>query len=110
MDDNGNHFLDSNDFRYGLQDYGISLTKEEVEGLMQRFDRDGNGHIDYNEFLRFIRGDMNEARRSWVHKAYDKLDVNHDGKVMLMDIAQLYDASQHPDYKSGKKTKEMIYK
>ena len=29
--------------------------------------------------------------------AYDKLDVNKDGKVTLADIAQLYDASYHPD-------------
>ena len=29
--------------------------------------------------------------------AYDKLDVNKDGKVTLEDIAKLYDASYHPD-------------
>ena len=42
--------------------------------------------------------------------AYDKLAVNHDGKAMLMEIAQLYVASEHPDFKSGKKTIEDIYK
>lgn len=30
MDDNGNHLLDADDFRWGLIDYGISITKEEA--------------------------------------------------------------------------------
>ena len=30
MDDNGNHLLDADDFRWGLIDYGITITKEEA--------------------------------------------------------------------------------
>lgn len=30
MDDNGNHMLEVDDFRWGLMDYGISITKEEA--------------------------------------------------------------------------------
>ena len=56
MDDNGNHKLDLNDFRFGMQDYGISLSKEESLALMKRFDRDGDGMVNYDEFLRFLRG------------------------------------------------------
>ena len=29
--------------------------------------------------------------------AYDKLDVTKDGRVTLEDIAQIYDASEHPE-------------
>jgi Ca2+-binding EF-hand superfamily protein len=41
--------------------------------------------------------------------AYDKLDVNKDGLVKLDDIAQIYDASKHPDVLDGKKSEEQIY-
>jgi hypothetical protein len=44
-----------------------------------------------------------------VRKAYDKLDVNKDGTVRLDDIAQLYDASCHPDVLSGKKDESDLY-
>ena len=108
MDDNGNHMLDVDDFRWGLIDYGISITKEEAVMVLDHFDRDKNGQVDFNEFLRALRvsfikneyilqGDLNNSRRGWVKKAYDKLDVNKDGRVTLEDIAQLYDASYHPD-------------
>ena len=40
--------------------------------------------------------------------AYDKLDVNKDGRVTLEDIAKLYDASYHPDVQSGKKSKDQV--
>jgi len=55
MDENGNHLLDVDDFRWGLKDYGIHLSKEESQQILDRFDRDGNGQVDFNEFLRAIR-------------------------------------------------------
>lgn len=40
---------------------------------------------------------MNEGRKVYVKAAYNKLDVNKDGQVTIKDIAQLFDASSHPD-------------
>ena len=55
MDNNGNHLLDVDDFRWGLKDYGIELTKDEAVAVLNYFDRDKNGQVDYNEFLRALR-------------------------------------------------------
>ena len=44
-----------------------------------------------------------------IKKAYDKLDVNKDGTVKLDDIAQLYDASQHPDVMDGRKSEQDVF-
>ena len=52
---------------------------------------------------------MNDARKHWIRAAYNKLDVNGDGLVKLDDIATLYDASEHPDVKDGRKTPEEVY-
>ncbi len=110
MDENGNHKLDPDDFRWGLYNYGINISKEETKLLMDVCDRNKDGSIDFDEFLRFIRGDLNEARKAIVMQAYAKLDKNHDGKVTLGDIAAIYDASQHPDVRAGKASPEDIYK
>lgn len=109
MDDNGNHQLDVDDFRWGLIDYGISISKDEAAQVLDHFDRDRNGTVDFNEFLFALRGHLNENRKIWVRKAYDKLDVNKDGLVKLDDIAKVYDASQHPDVIDGKKTPDQIF-
>jgi Ca2+-binding EF-hand superfamily protein len=63
MDNNGNGLLDVDDFRWGLMDYGVSLSKEEAQQVMKHFDRDGNGQVDFNEFIRSIRGDINATRK-----------------------------------------------
>jgi calcyphosin len=55
MDDNGNHQLDVEDFRWGFIDYGFNLTQEEAQHLVNYFDRDGNGSVSYDEFLRCLK-------------------------------------------------------
>ena len=74
--------------------------------IFNYFDRNKNGSVDYNEFLRGIRGELNQTRIEYIRKAYDKLDVNKDGRVTLEDIARLYDVSYHPDVQSGRMTPE----
>jgi len=60
MDNNGNHLLDVDDFRWGLIDYGINISKEEAKKVLEHFDRDGNGQVDFNEFLRALKVRFND--------------------------------------------------
>jgi len=55
MDENGNRKLDPDDFRWGLQNYGITITKDEAKLVVDACDRDKDGNVDYDEFLRFLR-------------------------------------------------------
>ena len=90
--------------RYGLQDYGISVTTLELDQLFKYFDRDKNGFIDITEFLVGIKGDMNKRRKQLVRLAFNILDTDGSGTVSLEELSAVYDFSWHPDVKSGKKT------
>ena len=109
MDDRGDHKLDVDDFRWGLIDYGITVAKDEAQQILKHMDTNNDGTVDFDEFLRFLRGDLNDFRKNLIEQAYDKLDVNKDGQVKLDDIAQIYDASQHPDVLEGKKTEDDVF-
>lgn len=76
---------------------------------MNHFDSDKNGSVDFNEFLRSLKGDLNERRLECVRKAYAILDVNGDGTVKLDDIARIYDASKHPEVQSGSKSERDLF-
>lgn len=55
MDDKGDKNLDVDDFRWGLMDFGISITKEEAVEVLGHFDRDRNGTVNFDEFLRTLK-------------------------------------------------------
>jgi len=110
LDDNRNRKVDKFELQNGLIDFGIHLSDAEATVLFGYFDRDQNGQIVFDEFLRCLRGDLSEARLGWIKKAYGKLDANSDGKVTLEDVARLYDASHHPDVVERGAPVEEVYK
>ena len=110
LDDNRNRQVDGKELLWGLKDFGIHLGEGEAKAILAKFDRDGSGAVSFDEFIRCLRGDLSEARLVCIKAAYDKLDVNKDGKVTLDDVAKLYDVSMHPDVVEKRKSPEEAYK
>ena len=46
----------------GLTEAGVEITKEEVEILMSKWDEDCSGDLNFDEFLKGLRGSLSEAR------------------------------------------------
>lgn len=68
-----------------------------MERLFKYFDRNCDGVVDYNEFLRAIRGEMNDYRKSLVQMAFKKLDKTGDNRVTIADLKGAYNVQEHPD-------------
>ena len=91
-----------------MHDFRIGLHPSQTGIAFDIFDRDGSGEISYDEFLRSVRGEMNAGRVAICKKAYAIMDSDKSGKLDLNDIRQTYNAKQHPDVKSGKKSEDEI--
>jgi hypothetical protein len=55
LDKNGDQRMDVDDFRWAFIDYGFQITKPEAQHLLEAFDKDGNGLVDFGEFLSVIK-------------------------------------------------------
>jgi Ca2+-binding EF-hand superfamily protein len=108
IDRDRNNSVDPTEFKYAMRDYGIPISDDEVSAVVKYFDTNMDGKISFDEFLRAVRGDLNDRRTEMVHLAYHVLDRSGDGLVTIADIMEIYDASFHPDFASGRKTKEEV--
>ena len=45
------------DFKRGLEELKFDLSRDEIRVVMDRFDRDGDGFIQYSEFCDFVNGE-----------------------------------------------------
>ena len=51
----GNHQIDAEEFYSGLCEIQVQVTRAEANALMALFDTDGDGHVNFDEFLVGIR-------------------------------------------------------
>ena len=75
-----------------MHDFWIGLSDKQVGQAYNIFDRDGDGEISYDEFLRVIKGSMNNARIAIAMKAFKIMDKDGSGILDIDDIRQTYNA------------------
>jgi Ca2+-binding EF-hand superfamily protein len=66
MDDNNSRSLDLYEFSKAVKDYMLGFNDAEIKVLYAYFDSDRSGSVDYDEFLRVIRGPMGASRKKFV--------------------------------------------
>jgi hypothetical protein len=81
---------------------------KDIDRLFNIFDRDRSGRIDYDEFLRGVRGEMNGFRRAIAERAFKIMDRDKSGVLNIDDIKGVYNGKHHPDVKAGKKTEDEV--
>ncbi|ORC91491.1 EF hand family protein [Trypanosoma theileri] len=88
---------------HGVRLMGVAIQPLELDVLFKKFDRDGNGLIVAQEFLRELREDMPPQRLDAVIKAFQQLTIEGAGSVDFVDMLNLFkfNATQIPDVERG---------
>ncbi|KFU93699.1 Calcyphosin-2, partial [Chaetura pelagica] len=96
IDKNRSGFLSQADFKEALKIFHLKIPEGDFESLWHILDDSKSDKVDYGEFTRAVFGEMNEYRKTFVRKAYMKLDFNKTGSVPMVDIRKCYCAKKHP--------------
>lgn len=102
--------LDADEVRKCLRLCRIELEHDDFAALLSHLDGDGNGVVDYDEFLKAVRGRMPICRRKLVVSVFNAIDQNgqQDGHLSVEDIAHVFDAKGHPEVKAGKRSETSV--
>nr|XP_041568754.1 calcyphosin-2 isoform X3 [Taeniopygia guttata] len=108
IDKNRDGFVSQAALKEALKVFHLEMPEEDFESLWLILDDSKNDKVDYGEFTHAIFGEMNEYRKTFVRKAYMKLDFNKTGSVPLVDVRKCYCAKEHPLALAGKTAEEEI--
>ena len=109
LDDDNSQTINFDSFERSAQDFRFGITFEEVEKLFDYFDKERNGRIDYDEFIRRIRGQMSDSRKNIVEEIFNTLEPDQEGFVHINKVNQLFNPENHPDVLSGKRNPNEVY-
>jgi len=108
MGDEQSGKIGSDEFARVIREYKIGIELSDIQEIFKGFDKDHLGLIRYEEFLDFVRGQMNSYRKELVNKAFDRLDIDHSGEVDSNDVKELYNPSKHPAVLENRKTEDQV--
>jgi len=55
IDENRNRKIDREELELGLREFGLSMSRPEVNQLFDELDKDHSGNVSFDEFLQALR-------------------------------------------------------
>lgn len=103
-----NRQLDKMELKEWLRRFGLDISSRELDDMFTFFDKDRSGGVTLEELISGLRGKLSRRRMDMVHKAFDTLDLDGDGVITLIEISQVYNATEDTRVKSGTMTEREV--
>ena len=75
--------LSKSEFEQAFKEAGIDINKEQIESMMKSIDFDGNGFIEYEEFIRVALPKEKLFTEKNLKIAFDMFDLDKNGMISL---------------------------
>ena len=92
FDDDDSGKIDKNELRQVMQKLGLNPTQDELTEIVNDIDKDGDGDIDFSEFLRLMSTKLKDAQTEEelleAFKVFDTKNKQRFGETELTEICK----------------------
>merc|ERR1712091_694775 len=82
--------IDIRELKAAMRALGFEVKKEELKKMISDIDNDGNGDIDFGEFLEMMTGKMGEKdTREDIEKVFKLFDDDNTVKISLRNLRRV---------------------
>ena len=106
LDEENAQELDIKLFTQICTEFDFGLNNEEIEELFVSFDKDERGMINYDDFIRVLRGELNEKRKDLIKNVFKHLDIDNKGYLTIEELLNIYQPKYSHEYLDEKKSEE----
>ena len=106
LDENNEQEIDLKKFNQICREFDFGLNNEDIEELFISFDKEERGTINYDDFIRILRGELNEKRKDLVQNIFKHLDIDNRGELSIDELLNIYNPKQSLEYLEQKKSED----
>merc|ERR1719216_362568 len=90
FDADQNGTVDSDEIKAVLEKLGVKITAEEIKDIMANLDENGDGVMDFNEFVLMMDRRMSiNSQRAEIEQTFKVFDKNGDGKITFDELKEV---------------------
>jgi len=94
LDDDCSGSITAPEIAQGLSMFGQDVSPKTVQAVMRASDKNGDGEINFDEFLAVVISKMKLRRnKNDMHSVFEKFDKNGDGKLNADELMNIWQAS-----------------
>jgi len=96
--------LDIKMFAQICHEFDFGLSEDKIDELFLFFDKEERGMVNYDDFIRILRGELNDKRKDLVQNVFKHLDFNNKGALTIDELLDLYNPRQSLEFVRQRKS------
>ena len=105
IDTNNEQELDFSTFKDACDQFNFELSEDECKELFLAFTKEETTKVNYDEFIRILRGELIEKRKKLVENVFKSLDKENKG-LSVDELIQIYNPKGSYEFIYNKENEE----